>query len=97
MLDSTYTQAANPNSMRDQGLCRNAVYNIEDALLSPSDGNMDSFYKGDPEFMSSSLDWRGEKERAAYFKTANGDTEVQGILEYPNHDIYSYGGRSNIH
>jgi len=25
---STYLVAANPNSMRDQGMCRNAVYSI---------------------------------------------------------------------
>ena len=29
MIDSTYTNACDPNSMKDQGLSRNAVYNIK--------------------------------------------------------------------
>ena len=28
MIDSTYTNACDPNSMKDQGLPRNAIYNV---------------------------------------------------------------------
>lgn len=30
MVDSSYTIASNPNTMRDSGPCRNAVYNLGD-------------------------------------------------------------------
>lgn len=32
MLDSTYTVASNPNTMRDTGMFRNAEYRVRDAL-----------------------------------------------------------------
>ena len=61
MLDSTYKVASDPNSMRDQGLCRNAVYNIEPVLM-PKSQNLDSFYNGQQEFLSSSADFHGDQE-----------------------------------
>ena len=42
MIDSTYRIPSNPNSMRDQGLCWNAVYNF-DPLETPLN-NTDGFY-----------------------------------------------------
>ena len=95
MLDSTYKVASDPNSMRDQGLCRNAVYNIE-PVLEPQSNNMDTFYSGKQEFLSSSLDFHPDKERIGWVKSQHGDRKIQGVLNYKNHDLYSYGGKSHI-
>lgn len=70
MLDSSYVQGANPNSMRDQGMCRNAVYNLDPCLENPEQvEGMNSFYNGQPEYMSSSYEFKGERERMGYLKS----------------------------
>jgi hypothetical protein len=69
MLDSTYLVGANPNSMRDQGQCRNAVYNMEGALLGAT-GSSDPFYTGREEFLSSSGKFHPEDERLGWVKSS---------------------------
>ena len=76
-------------------MCRNAVYNIEPVLEAPTH-NMESFYNRDPDVMSTSHDFHGEGERLGYVKAEHGDKKVQGVLNYPNHDLYGYGGISPI-
>jgi hypothetical protein len=53
--------------MRDQGLCRNAVYNF-DPLEAPINGP-DGFFQGNPEFLKSSYGFTGEGERMSYVQT----------------------------
>ena len=67
MIDSTYRIPSNPNSMWDQGLCWNAVYNFE-PLETPIN-NPDGFYQGQPEFLKSSYDFHGEGERMSFVHT----------------------------
>jgi len=57
---------------------------------------MNSFYNGQPEYMSSSYDFKGEGERMGYVKSQHGDREAQGVIEYPNQDLYSFGGKTRI-
>lgn len=98
MLDSSYVQGANPNSMRDQGICRNAVYNFDPCLENQEQAEgLNSFYNGQPEYMSSSYEFKGERERQGYLKSQHGDKEAQGVIEYPNQDLYSFGGKTRIH
>ena len=93
MLDSTYLQASNPSSMRDQGICRNTVYNMTPGA-DPSASQQ--FYDGKEQFMASAYQFKGEKERLAYVKAHQGDRKVQGVIDYKNQDLYSFGGRQPI-
>ena len=93
MVDSTYLQASNPSSMRDQGICRNTVYN----MAPEADQNASEQYMaGNKEFMASSYQFAGEKERLGYVKASKGDRRVQGVIDYKNQDLYSFGGKRPI-
>ncbi len=56
----------------------------------------EGYYNGNPEFLSTSYSFNGEGERWGYIHTSKGDSKAQGILNYPNKDVYSYGGKSRI-
>lgn len=57
---------------------------------------VDGYYNGTPEFLSTSYSFNGEGERWGYIHTNKGDSKAQGIINYPNRDVYSYGGKSRI-
>lgn len=92
--NSSYLIASNPNSMRDQGLCRNAVYSVGEP--EPGQTDADSMYLGQDEFLGSSANFDPNAERLGYIKSSHGDRKVQGVLEYRNRDLYSFGGRTRI-
>lgn len=94
MLDSTYWIPSNPNSMRDQGLCWNAVYNFE-PLAAPLN-TKDAYYQGVPDFLTTAHDFHGEDEWWSYAHTHKGDSKAQGVINYRNWDLYSFGGWSPI-
>lgn len=89
MLDSTYLVASNPNTMRDQGPCRNAEY-----YFAPS-SDLDDL-SGYRNTMQSNSSWHTpDQMRKQYIKT-KGNKDIQEIIDYKNKGVYSYGGRSNI-
>lgn len=81
MNDSTYLNASDPNSMRDQGHTRNAVYNvgIED------NPKLHSKYLSSIAFSKTQSDF--SSEGYAEYLRRNGAT---------NNTFYSFGGKSGI-
>ena len=57
--------------MRDQGMCRNAVYSIGEPEQVQADA--DSMYLGQDEFLGSSANFNPEGERMGYVKSSHGD------------------------
>ena len=53
LLDSSYTQAANPNSMRDFGPIRNVIYNM--VPLSDNSSNLSSLTKTSEHYYKSAM------------------------------------------
>ena len=51
---------------------------------------------GNKNFMASSYQFAGEKERQGYVKASKGDRRVQGVIDYKNQDLYSFGGKRPI-
>ncbi|CDW78824.1 UNKNOWN [Stylonychia lemnae] len=87
--DSTYNNASDPNSMRDQGMVRNAPYNIQ-------------YYQQCPPLKSArNYSTNGFSDRSrpitASFHTSVGPkhTNVKPNLEH-NHTFYSFGGKTPI-
>jgi hypothetical protein len=91
---SSYLIASNPNSMRDMGMCRNAVYQVGEP--GAGDVELDSTYLAGQEFLASSANFNPTGERWGYVKAHQGDRRVQGVIEYPNQDIYAFGGKTKI-
>jgi len=73
--NSSYLIASNPNSMRDQGLCRNAVYSVGEPE-GPQQTDADSMYLGQDEFLGSSAKFDPNAERIGYIKSNQGDRKV---------------------
>ena len=46
--------------------------------------------------MGSALKFAGESERMGYINARQGDRKVQGVIDYKNQDLYSFGGKSHI-
>ena len=53
-------------------------------------------YLGQDEFLGSSANFNPEGERLGYVRSSQGDRRVQGVIDYKNQDLYSFGGRTRI-
>lgn len=89
MIDSTYLVASDPNSMRDQGPCRNAEY-----YFTPSVG-ADDMSGHSQTYKSYRSNQTPQQVRNQYIK-GKGNKSIQGIIDYKNRGVYSYGGKSKI-
>lgn len=89
MLDSTYLVASNPNSMRDQGPCRNAEYYFRP---STSDGREDGFSASG----FATFSYQNPQHSRRQFVKSKGNKQVQDVLDHKNRGVYSYGGNTKI-
>lgn len=89
MIDSTYLVASNPNTMRDNGPCRNAEYYVQ---LDPSQEDADGYNNT----LRSQFEWSDpQKNRMGYVK-GKGNKKIQNLIDYPNKDVYSFGGKTKM-
>lgn len=89
MLDSSYLVASNPNSMRDQGPCRNAEYDFTPSI--DADG-----LSGLGNTAYSYTSWQSPQQARKQYIKGRGNKSVQGVLDYKNKGVYSYGGKTKI-
>ena len=77
MLDSSYTVASNPNTMRDQGPWRNAEYNF---TPSTNQDNLCGFDKTGQSFVP----WQSPQEARKQSVKSKGNKSLQGVLDNKN-------------
>jgi len=86
LLDSSYTQACNPNTMRNFGPTRNVVYNFE-AHTDPTSG----WSEGQAPLTSSSRANIAESEKAVRNSRRSVRTQDVDIAQPRHQDLGSYG------
>jgi len=89
MIDSSYLVASDPNSMRNQGPCRNAEYYFQP---STQEGSVKGFSTTGFSYSSSV---NPQKARRLFIKN-KGNKRVQNIIDHKNRGVYSYGGKTKI-
>jgi hypothetical protein len=89
MLDSTYMVASNPNTMRDNGPCRNAEYYVQ---YEPDGSEVQSYQRT----IESQHDWTDPQKNRSQFIKGQGNKKIQNLIDHPNRDVYSYGGKTKM-
>jgi len=89
MLDSTYLVASDPNTMRDQGPCRNAEY-----LFKPSTEAVNSAGFSSTGFTN--IGSQNPQNARRQFIKGKGNKRVQNIIDHKNKGVYSFGGQTRI-
>ena len=89
MLDSTYLVASDPNSMRDQGPCRNAEYHFRP---STAGGNSAGFSTTG----FTTMGYQNPQNARKQFIKSKGNKQVQDIIDHKNKSVYGFGGKTRI-
>ncbi len=89
MVDSTYLVASNPNTMRDQGPCRNAEYHFRPSTSDGRDAGLST--NGFATFS-----YQNPQNARKQFVKQKGNKEVQNVIDHRNRGVYSYGGKTKI-